>query len=157
MTIAANIGDVAILDFEACFPDSVVGFVPHTCLDRDFLFYVFRCLKSEFLLDAPVNTQGNLNVERIGVKGIPFPNIEEQQQIVAHIEGETATFTTAITRYEREITLLREYRTRLTADVVTGKLDVRAAAAQVPDLEDAPIPDEEENFEEEPELEEVQG
>ena len=37
MTIAANIGDVAILDFEACFPDSVVGFVPHQNVDRDYL------------------------------------------------------------------------------------------------------------------------
>lgn len=52
---------------------------------------------------------------------------------------------------------INEYRTRLTADVVTGKLDVRAAAALLPDLEDAPIPDEAENFEEEPELEEVEG
>ncbi|MBK7780278.1 MAG: hypothetical protein IPJ58_05710 [Ardenticatenia bacterium] len=42
-------------------------------------------------------------------------------------------FNTAITRLTREITLLREYRTRLVADVVTGKLDVREAAARVPD------------------------
>ena len=81
----------------------------------------------------------------------------EQQKIVDGIARSTMELDTAITRYEREITLLREYRTRLTADVVTGKLDVRAAAAQVPDLEDAPIPDEAENFEEEPELEEVEG
>ena len=48
--------------------------------------------------------------------------------------------TSTIARYEREITLLREYRTRLTADVVTGKLDVRAAAAQLPEeLEDEAI------------------
>jgi type I restriction enzyme S subunit len=45
MTIAANIGDVAILDFEACFPDSIVGFVPNAQLDRDFLYLVFRCMK----------------------------------------------------------------------------------------------------------------
>ena len=38
---------------------------------------------------------------------------------------EFAPLTTAITRLEREIALLREYRTRLVADVVTGKLDVR--------------------------------
>lgn len=38
----------------------------------------------------------------------------------------------------RELALLREYRTRLIADVVTGKLDVRAAAACLPDEEDAP-------------------
>ena len=39
----------------------------------------------------------------------------------------------AITRAEREIALLREFRTRLIADVVTGKLDVREAAARLPD------------------------
>jgi type I restriction enzyme, S subunit len=41
-------------------------------------------------------------------------------------------------RTEREITFLREYRTRLIADVVTGKLDVREAAAQLPEEPDEP-------------------
>lgn len=138
MTIAANIGDVAILNFEACFPDSVVGFVPLPKCDRDFLFFVFRAMKQELLVDAPVNTQGNLNVERIGMKGIPCPTLEEQQTIAMSIEAETATFETAISRLEREITLLREYRTRLVADVVTGKLDVREAATRLPDEERLP-------------------
>ena len=43
-----------------------------------------------------------------------------------------------IARLEREIELLREYRTRLVADVVTGKLDVREAAARLPEVDDAP-------------------
>ena len=47
MAIAANIGDVAILDFEACFPDSVVGFVPGEKLERDFLYYVFRAMRPD--------------------------------------------------------------------------------------------------------------
>jgi len=65
--------------------------------------------------------------------------------------------TSAIARYEREITLLRGYRTRLTSDVVTGKLDVRAAAAQLPEeAEEEPLPDPE-IPEEETELEEVDG
>jgi type I restriction enzyme S subunit len=42
------------------------------------------------------------------------------------------TNTTAIARTEREIALMQEYRTRLTADLVTGKLDVREAAAKLP-------------------------
>ncbi len=155
MTIAANIGDVAILDFEACFPDSVVGFVPRSSLDRDFLFFVFRCMKQELLADAPVNTQGNLNVERIGMKGIPFPPLEEQQTITKGIEAETGAFDTAIARTEREITLMQEYRTRLTADVVTGKLDVREAADKLPDPE--PASPEAEEPEDETELEEVEG
>jgi type I restriction enzyme S subunit len=46
---------------------------------------------------------------------------------------ETASFDSTITRLEREIELLREYRTRLVADVVTGKLDVREAASDLPE------------------------
>ena len=58
----------------------------------------------------------------------------EQQQIVDSIISETHSRNTAIARTEREISLMQEYRTRLTADIVTGKLDVRQAAAKLPDL-----------------------
>ena len=58
----------------------------------------------------------------------------EQQQIVDSIAVETTALNTAIARTEREIALKQEYRTRLTADLVTGKLDVREAAAKLPDL-----------------------
>jgi type I restriction enzyme S subunit len=132
MTIAANIGDVAILTFAACFPDSIVGFVPAGKLDRDYLYFVFRCMKGELLREAPVNTQGNLNVERIGIMWMPLPPLSEQEQITRYIENEMAPFDTAIARTEREIALMQEYRTRLTADLVTGKLDVREAAAHLP-------------------------
>jgi type I restriction enzyme, S subunit len=134
MTIAANIGDVAVLDFEACFPDSIVGFVPHNGIERDYLYYVFRAMKSELLREAPVNTQGNLNVDRIGARAIAMPPNDEQKQIVYHIEQQTHGLNIAIERTHREISLLREYRTRLIADVVTGKLDVRAVA--LPEVEE---------------------
>ena len=133
MTIAANIGEVAVLTFDACFPDSIVGFVPSASADRDYLYMVFLCMKPELLREAPVNTQGNLNVERIGAMGMPFPPLCEQTEIAKRAEAETVAFDAGIGRLEREIELLREYRTRLVADVVTGKLDVREAAARLPD------------------------
>ncbi len=52
---------------------------------------------------------------------------------MAQLDIELSGLNTAISRLEREIELLREYRTRLVADVVTGKLDVREAAARLPD------------------------
>ncbi len=56
------------------------------------------------------------------------------KRIVERFTGaEAAELERAISRLEREIELLREYRTRLVADVVTGKLDVREAAARLPD------------------------
>ena len=62
-----------------------------------------------------------------------YPDRQEQSRILGFLARETAPLDTAISRLEREITLLREYRTRLVADVVTGKLDVREAAARLPD------------------------
>ena len=140
MTIAANIGDVAILDFDACFPDSVVGFVPRNGLERDFLYYMFRAMKPELLREAPVNTQGNLNVDRIGSRGIALAPALEQRLVVRQIEASTAGLKTVTDQARREISLLREYRTRLIADVVTGKLDVRQAAARLPDEAEEPSP-----------------
>jgi type I restriction enzyme S subunit len=57
----------------------------------------------------------------------------EQEAIVAFIYSQTSGLNAARARLEREIDLLREYRTRIVADVVTGKLDVREAAAQLPE------------------------
>lgn len=64
--------------------------------------------------------------------GMPFPPREEQEKIAKHVDTKTVVFDTAISRLKREIDLLREYRTRLIADVVTGKLDVREAALLLP-------------------------
>ena len=64
---------------------------------------------------------------------VPVPSPNERAEIVAHIERATAECDLAVRAAERECELLREYRTRLIADVVTGKLDVREAAARLPD------------------------
>ena len=77
--------------------------------------------------------QPGLAVERIKNLYAPVPPMGEQHAIVASFERNTAPLVTAISRLEREIELLREYRTRLVADVVTGKLDVREAAARLPE------------------------
>ena len=61
-----------------------------------------------------------------------FPQLKEQKNPVPSTTKKPATLTTAIARTEREIALMQEYRTRLTADLVTGKLDVREAAAKLP-------------------------
>lgn len=56
---------------------------------------------------------------------IPIPRQDEQQAIVAYIKTESAPLDDAIARTEEEIKLIREYRDRLIADVVTGQVDVR--------------------------------
>ncbi len=64
---------------------------------------------------------------------IAAPPIFEQHAIVKYLDKATASIDTAIERTRRQIELMEEYRTRLISDVVTGKLDVREAAAQLPE------------------------
>ena len=68
----------------------------------------------------------------VGNLRVALPPVSEQQLIIESISLETRPLTTAIARTEREIALIQEYRTRLTADLVTGKLDVREAVDKLP-------------------------
>ena len=64
---------------------------------------------------------------------IAVPPREERREILSFIATESLRLDTAIVHSEREVSLLREYRTRLITDVVTGKLDVREVAASLPE------------------------
>lgn len=64
---------------------------------------------------------------------IAKPSIEEQQTILDHLEGETSGINNYIRHTNREIDLIREYRTRLIADAVTGKVDVRGLVFEMPE------------------------
>ena len=75
----------------------------------------------------------NLPLSSLRDFGFAIPPANEATAIAGYLESETAGLQTAISRLEREIELLREYRTRLVADVVTGKLDVREASARLPE------------------------
>ena len=87
--------------------------------------------------------QSNLNPTRYGRLHIAIPQLSEQATIVRFLKTATAVQDAAVDRAQREIDLLREYRTRLVADVVTGKLDVREAAAGLPEeAEEAELQDE---------------
>ena len=78
------------------------------------------------------SAQPHLNAEELGSAVVLLPPVPEQTAIVEHLDMATAGIDAAISRARRQIELLREYRTRLIADVVTGKLDVRDAAASLP-------------------------
>ena len=62
-----------------------------------------------------------------------YPPLPEQHAIVKYMDRAAADIDAAIGRLQHQIELAQEYRTRLISDVVTGKLDVRETAAQLPD------------------------
>ena len=65
----------------------------------------------------------------------PVPSRDEQAAILGYLHDSRTVADSAVTLAEREVDLLNEYRTRLIADVVTGKLDVREAAASLPEVD----------------------
>ena len=77
--------------------------------------------------------QPKLTQDRLMSIAIAVPPRSEQDEIVSNAKAQTSGLTTEITRARRQIELLEEYRVRLTADVVTGKLDVRRAAEHLRD------------------------
>lgn len=83
MTIAANVGDAAILGFDAFFPDSVVGFIPNADINDEYLYYIFKAMKSEFVRTAIKSTQLNLNVERIRDLFVPVVVQKSEQLEIA--------------------------------------------------------------------------
>ena len=76
--------------------------------------------------------QPGLSVERILNLHLPVPPSAEQERIAAHLDKATAAIDAAIDTARRQADLMREYRASLIAHVVTGKLDVRAAAMHLP-------------------------
>ena len=76
-----------------------------------------------------------ISQSKIGRLRFALPSTGEQQEIVSRVSKDYAPIDITIVRANHEIELLREYRTRLIADVVTGKLDVREAAAALPEAD----------------------
>ena len=128
MAIAANIGDVAILDFPAYFPDSVAGLIPNSGTDLMYLFYLTMTLKQPLERNATVSTQMNLNVNQISSVVAVCPPMVEQQKIAIFLDDELARFDTLTAEAQRAIDLLQERRTALISAAVTGQIDVRGLA-----------------------------
>lgn len=89
---------------------------------------------TKFAVDSSMRVaMPKVNREALADCPLWYPSISEQADILKNVASENQPIDDAINRLNREINLLREYRTRLIADVVTGKLDVREAAAPLPD------------------------
>lgn len=92
------------------------------------------------------STVGHFNMDDIASMTILLPPHSEQLAILQQLARETRPLDVVQEQAEREVVLLREYRTRLIADVVTGKLDVRQVVAGLPEDEgEEPELDEEED------------
>lgn len=118
MSIAANVGSVAILGFDAATPDSIVGISPLNFCDRDFLYYYLRRMNLYFQQLAPKTAQANLNLERLAPTPVVVPPLLEQQRI--------ATILTAIDEQidseQKHVDQQKRLKRGLMDDLLTGRV-----------------------------------
>jgi type I restriction enzyme S subunit len=116
--------------------------IPATGVDAGYLAYRMDAAQTAFgpMIDDAGHGTKRFPTERWKDLSLAMPPVEEQRQIARHLDQATAQVVRALNSAQHEIDLLREYRTRLIADVVTGKLDVREAAARLPEEVEEPEP-----------------
>lgn len=118
-----------------CIRSSYIVLQSAKALIVGYFGYLFKSASYITALQSTANfirDGQDLNFENFCQVDLPFPPIEEQQKIVQRVDQKTTHIALSIERMRQQISLLHEYRTRLIADVVTGKLDVREAAAKLP-------------------------
>lgn len=105
ITIAANIGDTAILGFDACFPDSVIGFLAdETKCDTRFIKYRFDTVKQQFQQVSQGAAQDNLSMEKLLALKIEVPPLATQHRIATILSA----YDDLIDNNSRRITLLEQ-------------------------------------------------
>jgi type I restriction enzyme S subunit len=129
MAIAANIGDVARLGFDCCYPDSVVALEPGAALEADFLMELIAALKVELVGSSTLNTQLNINVDRIGDVVVSVPPIAAQRDLIDHLTLFRQRVSAVRQETAIQIALLREHRQALISAAVTDGPDYPARAA----------------------------
>lgn len=110
ITIAANIAKAAILDFDACFPDSVVGFTPHEDVQSEYVLYCLRFYQEYFEHRAPKSAQMNINLDTLRTLRMPKPPEALQIEFARFVQAIRLLNNQASIQADRHSDLLRELR-----------------------------------------------
>lgn len=87
ITIAANIAETAFLGFDACFPDSIVGFSASKAVLPEYIELFIKSARTRIESYAPATAQKNINLNTLENLIVPYCSLAEQAQIVAILES----------------------------------------------------------------------
>ncbi len=137
VTSRAPVGNVALAEVPLCTNQGCKALIPERqVINSIYGYQVFEILQDELQSLANGTTFTEISTSNLGNVLLPIPPLPEQAAIAEYLDKATADIDTAIDSTHRKIELMREYGTRLIADVVTGKLDAREVAANLPDAGD---------------------
>lgn len=121
ITIAANIAKTGILKFDACFPDSIVGFIPnHKKTNSIYIHFVFQFFQQILEKNAPQAAQKNINLSILRNLNIPVPSIEMQNRFVEIVQKVEALKK----NYKESLSKLENLYGSLSQRVFKGELDL---------------------------------
>ena len=142
--LVGSVGRVSSLNYKLILSDKTLRPIFNQNVDPDFMVMAMNSRyyrqQVEQAISGAEGLANNLPLSSLRALFFVVPSIDEQHDIVGYLRRSTHELSEAVAHAERETLLLREYHTRLIADVVTGKLDVREAAAGLPDEVKEPEP-----------------
>lgn len=124
------------------YPDLIIRLRTKPEIDSRYLVMLINSPSVRRQVEVAARTAvGTFKINGENVKNllIPVPALSEQIEIIEACEDRTKSIRLSINTSVREISLLREFRTRLTSEVVAGRVDVREIAAKLPELADDEI------------------
>ena len=122
LSIAGTVGKPIITKIDCCIHDGFVWF-PNLKIEPEYLYYIFLSGRP-YLGLGKLGTQLNLNTETVGYISIPIPEEKEIIEIVSYLDKRCASIDASISKAQKEIELLQEYKQSLITEVVTGKRKV---------------------------------
>ena len=123
ITIAANIAETGILDFDACFPDSVIGMVTNPDeADLGFVEYLLQSFKVRLQAKGKGSAQANINMGTFENERFPFPSLAEQKRIVAQLDSLADETQRLESIYQQKLTALEALKKSLLHQAFTGNL-----------------------------------
>jgi type I restriction enzyme S subunit len=123
ITIAANIAETAILGFDACFPDSVIGIVAnHKEADVHFVEYLLQSFKARIQSMGKGSAQANINMGTFENERFPFPSVSEQKQIVVVLNDLREETRRLESIYRRKLAALETLKKSLLHQAFSGAL-----------------------------------
>ncbi|MDC8447267.1 MAG: restriction endonuclease subunit S [Nitrospira sp.] len=123
ITIAANIAETAILGFDACFPDSVIGVVANPNeAEVGFIEYLLQSFKARLQAMGKGSAQANINMGTFEHERFPFPSVAEQKQIVAKLDALSEETQRLEAIYRQKLAALDELKKSLLHQAFTGAL-----------------------------------
>jgi type I restriction enzyme S subunit len=129
-------GSVGVSAHQGIISPAYVVLALNSSLHSHFADYLFksRVMVSQFVTASKGvgDIQRDIHMPWLRNIRVPIPSLTEQYRITDYLDRELAGIGKQLSLFDRELSLFREYRTRLIADVVTGKVDVRGVAASLP-------------------------